>query len=567
MAQQLIYTSAGKLLDAGRSGFGTVARSKTLSPLLVSAIERVSQFANIRGTDRTRVLLVHRKIVAANNRIHLLSRIADAGADYTGRTNHIAHHLIVSQEEMARAAARGLTPADILIQFSWLKRWDGAPRFFDASDDVPLESLQPLGSQAGREEWSRVTGNPAHARLFAWDGAPRSGVLLVPRGTNPLPLLAQALREFGSQCWTRTFTTSLETTDEIPDFDWIVSTPENFPEIQGRCGSRTVLDLSQPHALPQPPEPVQILQNPAGMTTAASAAPISVRSGEAVDSTNPQVERVKVSAASGTSPLSSARRPSSSSSHQRRAIIILSAAAAVVMLSVLGFAAYKTLGPDGGKAADSKIQQANAKNKIINQLKDVGISKQNAEHIADNEKADDWKAFIVTLIKYVREVKSHNPFSDVSAPPIGPLPDGAAAWLQPMIDVHAALNDYSKITDRDALIAKLNVLGKASKSPKLADPGLPKGFQTAFGKLDEAMVEKELDCRRSSPLSQDDFKQLHEAFIEGQFSETEWPDRYKLLSIKFPNDFERIKKIDTVTDKGKTIPSSQPNEVAADSNC
>ena len=166
MAQQLIYTSAARLLDAGRSGFGTVARSKTISPLLVSAIERVSQFSNIRGTERSRVIFVHRRMVAGSNRFHILSRIADAGADYTGRTNHIAHHLIVTQEEMARAASVGITPADVLTQFPWLSRWEGNARFLTPEEDVNLATFQPLGRQSARSGWADMTGNPSHARLL-----------------------------------------------------------------------------------------------------------------------------------------------------------------------------------------------------------------------------------------------------------------------------------------------------------------------------------------------------------------------------------------------------------------
>jgi hypothetical protein len=47
MAWQLIYTSAPRLLEAGRSGFGTVARHRQIGPLLVSACERASQFARL----------------------------------------------------------------------------------------------------------------------------------------------------------------------------------------------------------------------------------------------------------------------------------------------------------------------------------------------------------------------------------------------------------------------------------------------------------------------------------------------------------------------------------------
>ena len=97
MAWQLIYTSAPRSLEAGRSGFGTVARHRAISPLLVSAIERASQFSRLPGLDAGRVIFCHRIIALAGTRFHVLSSIRDAGADYTGRTNHIAHHVIAGE--------------------------------------------------------------------------------------------------------------------------------------------------------------------------------------------------------------------------------------------------------------------------------------------------------------------------------------------------------------------------------------------------------------------------------------------------------------------------------------
>ena len=242
MASQLVYTSAARLLDAGRSGFGTVARSRSLSPLVVHAIEQVSQFANDRGLDRKRVIHCHRRITAGSNRFHLLSQIRDAGSDYTGRTNHIAHHLVVTSEEAARAAARGLTPADVLRHFAWLSEWSDGPRFFETAADVPLDSFQADGMRSTPQTWIATTGTPAHARLLAWDGAPRTGVIISPATADRLALLAEALAEFGAQSWSKSFTTSLETTDELSGLDWIVTTPAGFAAIQQRCGSRTVLD-------------------------------------------------------------------------------------------------------------------------------------------------------------------------------------------------------------------------------------------------------------------------------------------------------------------------------------
>ena len=68
MPWQLIYTSAPRLLTAGQTGFGTVARHREVPPLVVSAVERATQFARLPGMDVGRVVFSHRVIDAAGAR-------------------------------------------------------------------------------------------------------------------------------------------------------------------------------------------------------------------------------------------------------------------------------------------------------------------------------------------------------------------------------------------------------------------------------------------------------------------------------------------------------------------
>src|SRR6187455_2661668 len=138
MAWQLIYTSAPRLLEAGRSGFGTVARHRQIGPLLVSACERASQFARSPGLDAGRLVLSHRIVVAGGERFHVLSCIRDAGSDHTRRTNHLAHHLIVEEREIAHLRAPPPSPGDILLAMPWISSWNQAPRWFDAADKIDL---------------------------------------------------------------------------------------------------------------------------------------------------------------------------------------------------------------------------------------------------------------------------------------------------------------------------------------------------------------------------------------------------------------------------------------------
>ena len=103
MPQQLIYTSAPRGLVAGRSGYCTVARSATMREALMLRLEQFSYYDHLSlvgGTERP--VLACRVIDLRGTRYHVLSRIQDAGLDFTGRTNFIAHHLVVTPEEVSQ---------------------------------------------------------------------------------------------------------------------------------------------------------------------------------------------------------------------------------------------------------------------------------------------------------------------------------------------------------------------------------------------------------------------------------------------------------------------------------
>lgn len=453
MAFQLVYTSAGKLLDAGRSGFGTVARSKSISALVVSAIERVSQFANLRGLDRTRVIHVHRRITAGSNRFHILTRIVDAGADYTGRTNHLAHHLVVSQEEAARAAARGITPADVLRQFPWLDRWDGAARFFDATEDVSLQNFSPDGKNSGCQFWAAITGNPAHARLLSWEAAPRTGVLVVRDNVETLQLLSEALAEFGPQSWTRSFTTSLETTDELSELEWIVTTRAALPEIQSRCGSRTLFDLTKPETLPTPPAPAIVIP-PANLARSLTGATVV---GENSIS-------IKI-AEKGSRDASAALRRSNPKQDKKTQIKLLVGFAALLFFT--GVVVFLVVKDQTGPApkADAETQPASAEPRFSDEQKqeakdlvNSGIKESEANLLVKKAGKD-----AKTLAKFVKDTNnvlngfdSNFILNDLNKLPqfdLGKEPAGGPSWIESLVSGTEQLRKVQKLKT-DSIIAQ-----------------------------------------------------------------------------------------------------------------
>ena len=63
----------------------------------------------------------------------MLSRVCDAGLDYTQRTNKFAHHVVLDAAETPAAARRGCWQAPALMR----SRWEGEPCSLPSGPAVP----------------------------------------------------------------------------------------------------------------------------------------------------------------------------------------------------------------------------------------------------------------------------------------------------------------------------------------------------------------------------------------------------------------------------------------------
>lgn len=274
MPWQLIYTSAPRLLTAGQTGFGTVARHKAMPSLVVSAVERASQFARLPGMNAERVVFCHRVVAAAGTRHHVLSRTASAGADYTGRTNHLAHHLILTAAEAAQLDAVGMSAADVLLRYPWRSVWNDSPRWLEDEGAVPRLEALPAGLQEAVSAWAAVTGNPAHAGLLVSEAGARGSMLIAPPKADLRRLYAETFRLIPGRGWQYTFTTELDPGEEAGDFRWL-GFPAGSPLLATfQPGRRLLLDLTKPDRLPAPGAP---LEKTRALSSPSSARPAPPR--------------------------------------------------------------------------------------------------------------------------------------------------------------------------------------------------------------------------------------------------------------------------------------------------
>lgn len=158
-------------------------------------------------------------------RFHVLSRIQDAGLDFTGRTNFIAHHLVFTPEEI-----RQFPTAPVILHDwpGWIKSWAKEPQLLENEDWAALTALAGK-TNVPAQTWQRVTGDAVNGYGLLETRAGASFRVDDQTDETVLELIAESLellevrdtrRDFRTAAWNHTFTTSMQEQDNPADFRW-----------------------------------------------------------------------------------------------------------------------------------------------------------------------------------------------------------------------------------------------------------------------------------------------------------------------------------------------------------
>jgi hypothetical protein len=228
MPWQLIYTSTPRGLVSGQSGFCTVARSADLREALVQRLEQISSYHYLRVSAVGKVggnptISAFRIMDIRGAKYQVLTRIEPCGLDFTGRTNHLAHHLIFQPGELAQLPS----PAAILRDWTgWSNIWRGEPRLLA---DAPLDEFGAIKRPTfPANAWLQMTGDAGRAAGLL-DSDCLAGVYLIcPAGGEQqlLSMFAETLQlldhtgQYPLRPWRHSFTNFMQAEDNPLDFQW-----------------------------------------------------------------------------------------------------------------------------------------------------------------------------------------------------------------------------------------------------------------------------------------------------------------------------------------------------------
>ncbi len=284
MSFQLIHTSYPHLLDSSASGYGTVARSENMPRALITKLSALSIMREPKGGCCTRGPQFSYRIIDMGGAVwHVLSCIQTAGADYSGRACHTAHHLVLSQQEVAGLLKSSLrpTPAGITLALQrsgfWVQKWQGEPRYIEGEPPVQHDSLPDASMQP---TWKHLTGHKSNARAFYTPPYNRECLITLPADTlssEVLGLFHESDWLTHSLGWGVTYTTEADDADSFADTLRMV-TAEHSPLVQRavRTG-HPVLHITRDMELPMEPAAKPVDEEE---TSSAESASSAARKGE-----------------------------------------------------------------------------------------------------------------------------------------------------------------------------------------------------------------------------------------------------------------------------------------------
>lgn len=259
MSYQLVFTSAAHLLDAGAApGYGVVARTAGISKALADKLAAISGFREHGVSGIVGPQCSYRRLEHRGTRYHVLTVAQSASADYSGRPCYIAHHLVLSPDEVSvmRHNSKRPTPAGLIVALEksgfWFKRWEGEPRELSGEPRLSASLLPDASMQV---TWKALSGHKGNARAFFTPPYEGECLCLVPEGISSeqvLLLINESDWLSSTRGWGRTFTTHGNEVDSFMVTQRIFATEGTSLQERAYRSQRPILRIFPDLILPAP---------------------------------------------------------------------------------------------------------------------------------------------------------------------------------------------------------------------------------------------------------------------------------------------------------------------------
>lgn len=305
MSLELLNTSSPRGVRPGATGFCTVGVTAQMSPALEERLTLLSGYRWLfapgeNQAEQNPVCFAHWRLTLGGRTLSVLSRVCDAGFDYSRRSNRLAHHVVVDAGEQAEAGPAWVMRQPGLLRTSWLME----PMVFENGPDIPQGAAAPAVCQA----WAAAAGDAGWAGVLAESFAAdplRVANIIYSLGTDVLALVDESLRLLpASLRWQVTFATYFTDVPAGMSCIWrgCAAGSKAAADAQRQPGA-LLIDLT--HSLPSAPDSPYALaaRDGTGVAVAATYRPQSRAKSEYELAPAPPPRTVASSADAAASPI------------------------------------------------------------------------------------------------------------------------------------------------------------------------------------------------------------------------------------------------------------------------
>ena len=256
MIQELIYTShKGEGLKRGSGGgFCTVVCTQGMAPNIVRHLEQLSGYkhpfdVHDERSSQNPLLWRFLPVTIGGIKYAALSRIADVKGDYSGRSNKLAHHVLVTEDEFLASG-----PAAILARSGvCVESWDGKVKEVARRKSSEIEAAPFSGPCAA---WKSAAGDAGWAGVIA-ERLTRRGAegfvrVIFPVGTDSLRLVDEVFALLpAANRWQTGFSTYVADSANDCKFEFLLDGTREASVLR-KDPRKFVVDLCKPLPAPGP---------------------------------------------------------------------------------------------------------------------------------------------------------------------------------------------------------------------------------------------------------------------------------------------------------------------------
>jgi hypothetical protein len=254
-----IYTSASELLAPSQSDLGVVAESVGFPERVASQLSAIASYRILQDIPVDDPKMHPSRIVAMpriGGSLYSVSRIVYAGADHSGRTTPLAHHVLIAVEDLVQGSV-SLGDTIQALRNMFVDNWNQKPQTFDPPRSINViaaeRSIHSVG-EANWEQLANVTGWLAGHFVDGLESNTIPVVFVLPKEKrdDSLKLLSAIYRALAPKKQSSLiFQSHVSSSSDLTGHAHIVATypgSEYLKEIQSWPQKRrpTVVDLSVP---------------------------------------------------------------------------------------------------------------------------------------------------------------------------------------------------------------------------------------------------------------------------------------------------------------------------------